>query len=474
MESAASTGTFEAAAADGDATGLVRTLSATVFLQWLGASAIIPMLPVFVRRLGGSDVDAGVVMASFFAAQVLLQYPTGRLADRIGRRPVLIAGLLLFGAASVGFLAPITPADAVLLRALQGAGAGAAGVASLAMISGSVALERRGRAFAAVYGGEIAGLAVGPLVGSVIGARSMWIVFLGSAVLSIVASVAAMRITNPDRGRVGREGTSWARARDRLVVGRAAAGALLAGASLGLTTGVYEICWTLLLVSKGASGLEIGISWTLFAVPFVAVSKPSGWLADHVDRRVLVVGGIGSSALLCASYPFIPSVPVLVVLGATEAMSFAAALPAMQSLLTQGADPAQVGRLQGLFATGQTACTAVAAAAAGAAFAAATWLPFVAVAALVLTVLSLTWLVWRPVSGHVRDASDEAWSSEPIPCPEGAADQLVVQRVPAWIDAVQRPVMGTEQTAVAARSSQSRTSASVVPAGTSATNPRRG
>ena len=298
------------------------------------------MLPVFVRRLGGSDVDAGVVMASFFAAQVLLQYPTGRLADRIGRRPVLIAGLLLFGAASVGFLAPITPADAVLLRALQGAGAGAAGVASLAMISGSVALERRGRAFAAVYGGEIAGLAIGPLVGSVIGAGSMWIVFLGSAVLSIVASVAAMRITNPDRGRVGREGTSWARARDRLVVGRAAAGALLAGSSLGLTTGVYEICWTLLLVSKGASGLEIGISWTLFAVPFVAVSKPSGWLADHVDRRVLVVGGIGSSALLCASYPFIPSVPVLVVLGATEAMSFAAALPAMQSLLTQGADPA--------------------------------------------------------------------------------------------------------------------------------------
>ncbi|MGA8723787.1 MAG: MFS transporter [Acidimicrobiales bacterium] len=474
MESAASTGTLEAAAADGDATGLVRTLSATVFLQWLGASAIIPMLPVFVRRLGGSDVDAGVVMASFFAAQVLLQYPTGRLADRIGRRPVLITGLLLFGAASVGFLAPITPADAVLLRALQGAGAGAAGVASLAMISGSVALERRGRAFAAVYGGEIAGLAVGPLVGSVIGARSMWIVFLGSAVLSIVASVAAMRITNPDCGRVGREGTSWARAHHRLVVGRAAAGALLAGSSLGLTTGVYEICWTLLLVSKGASGLEIGISWTLFAVPFVAVSKPSGWLADHVDRRVLVVGGIGSSALLCASYPFIPSVPVLVVLGATEAMSFAAALPAMQSLLTQGADPAQVGRLQGLFATGQTACTAVAAAAAGAAFAAATWLPFVAVAVLVLTVLSVTWLVWRPVSGHVRDASDEAWSSEPIPGPEGAADQMVVQRAPAWIDAVQRPVMGTEQTAVAARSSQSRTSASVVPAGTSATNPRRG
>jgi MFS transporter, DHA1 family, multidrug resistance protein len=453
------------------ATRLVRTLTATVFLQWLGASAIIPMLPVFVRRLGGSDVAAGVVMASFFAAGVLLQYPTGRLADRIGRRPVLIGGLLLFGAASLGFLAPITPADAVLLRALQGAGAGAAGVASLAMISGSVALERRGRAFAAVYGGEIAGLAIGPLVGSVIGTRSMWIVFMGSAVLSVAASVAALRVTDPRHAVHG--GAGEPRTRERLVLTRAAVGALLAGSSLGLTTGVYEICWTLLLVSKGASGAEIGISWTLFAVPFVLVAKPSGWLADHVDRRLLVVGGIGSSALLCSSYAFIPSVPVLVVLGAVEAMSFAAALPSMQSLLTEGADPAHVGRLQGLFATAQTACTAVAAAAAGAAFATAAWLPFVSVAALVLGILVVTWMVWRPVRGHVQ-AGRDLRSGAPARGPDGALDGLVVQRVPAWTEAVQRPVIGTEQSAVAARSSQPTTSAALASEGTSATSPRRG
>ena len=307
MEPAAAAGTLEAAPADGDATGLVRTLTATVFLQWLGASAIIPMLPVYVRQLGGSDVDAGVVMASFFAAEVLLQYPTGRLADRIGRRPVLIAGLLLFGAASVGFLAPITPADAVVLRALQGAGAGAASVASLAMISGSVALERRGRAFAAVYGGEIAGLAIGPSGRK----HHRRLARCGSSSSARPCSRSWRRSRRcasptPTDGMVGRRGRPGRERRDRLVVGRAAAGALLAGSSLGLTTGVYEICWTLLLVSKGASGLEIGISWTLFAVPFVAVSKPSGWLADHVDRRALVVGGIGSSAALCAVVPVHP------------------------------------------------------------------------------------------------------------------------------------------------------------------------
>ncbi len=68
---------------------LIRVLTLTIFLQWMGASSLIPMLPVYIRRLGGSDALAGVVMASFFAAGVLSQYPIGRLADRIGRRPVL-------------------------------------------------------------------------------------------------------------------------------------------------------------------------------------------------------------------------------------------------------------------------------------------------------------------------------------------------------------------------------------------------
>ena len=167
----------------------------------------------------------------------------------------------------------------------------------------------------------------------------------------------------------------------RVRMNRSMTGALICGAALGLTSGVYDICWTLLLVARGASGLEIGISWTLFAVPFVLAAKPSGWLADHMDRRVLVLAGIGVSTVLCASYPFIHNVPALVLLGASEALGFAAAMPAVQSLLTQGSAPSEVGRIQGLFATSQTACTAVSAAAAGAAFALASWLPFVAVAA---------------------------------------------------------------------------------------------
>ena len=186
---------------------LIRTLTLVAFLQWMGATAIIPMLPVYIRHLGGTVALAGVVMASFFAAGVLSQYPIGRVADRVGRRPVLIGGLVTYGVASVSFLLPISAPAAIALRSLQGVGAGAATVASLALISSSVAVERRGRAFASIYGGELAGMAVGPLVGSVVGIRYMWVMFLASGLLALAACVPASRVRDPHRAhrRPGRD-----------------------------------------------------------------------------------------------------------------------------------------------------------------------------------------------------------------------------------------------------------------------------
>lgn len=108
VDSTVGTGTG-ASPDDGRSRRLIRTLTLTVFLQWMGASAIVPMLPVYIRHLGGTDALAGVVMASFFAAGVLSQYPLGRLADRIGRRPVLIAGLITYGVASFSSSCPSTP-----------------------------------------------------------------------------------------------------------------------------------------------------------------------------------------------------------------------------------------------------------------------------------------------------------------------------------------------------------------------------
>jgi len=413
---------------------LIRVLAATVFLEWLGATSIVPMLPVYIRHLGGTDGLAGLVMASFFAAGVLFQYPVGRLSDRIGRKPVLVGGLIVYSAASFAFLLPIAPAAAIGLRGLQGLGAGASEVAALAMVSGAVAVERRGRAFASIYGAQISGMAVGPLIGAIVGVDQMWVMFLGSGIVCLAACLPASRIAEPAEERARRHARSADEHRvplTRVRWNRSMAGAMVAAAALGLTTGIYDICWTLLMVSRGAAGWQIGVSWTLFAVPFVVAARPSGWLADHMDRRYLVLGGVGLAMVFCAVYPFIPVVPLLMVLGGTEALGFAAALPSLQSLLTQGSDPSEVGRIQGMYGTTQTACTAVSAALAGAAFAYARWLPFLSASVFTAVALTVTAVVWRTVPGHVHptfEAVDMAVDDAP---PSGSAPAAPVGRAGA-------------------------------------------
>ncbi len=391
---------------------MIRSLSATAFLEWLGASVMLPLLPVYLKDRGASTTTVGLVIAAFFAAGVLLQYPAGRLADRIGRRPVLLAGLICFSLASLGLALPLSPELYLVLRFVQGAGTGATTVATLAMIGDAVPLTQRGRGFGSIYASQLAGTAVGPLVGSAVGAWSLSAVFAVGGVVSLAACLplafgALRHVPGPDRtggpGETPAAGTGPAPSTVRRVL----LGALVAAAAFGLTVGVYETCWTLLLEHNGASNWQVGLSWTLFALPFIVMSRPGGWLADHLDRRRLAfLAGVVSLAC-CASYPFVPNLPLLMALAAVEAVAIAVAIPAVQSLLTQSAPAERLGRVQGLFATVETAMVALAAGVSGSLFAAAVWAPFVifaaAGAALVLTLP----VIWAPVAGRLPASVQE-------------------------------------------------------------------
>jgi DHA1 family multidrug resistance protein-like MFS transporter len=368
---------------------------------------MLPLLPLYLKHHGGSDAVVGAVMSAFFAAQLLLQYPAGRLADRIGRVPVLLSGLMVYAVGTLAFWLVANPTVDIVLRGLQGAGAAAVSVSALALISASVPLAERGRAVNSIYAAQLAGLAIGPLIGSLAGLAHMDLVFVAASLASLAAGVPVIlgglegwdaRLRTSSAGRAAATSSS---PRTRLLSDRALTGALIASAALGLVIGVYETCWTLLLNHRGAHDWQIGLSWTLFAVPFVVMARPGGWLADHFDRRWLVLGSLLSSIAFCCSYPFINSLLALLLLGGIEAVGFALVLPAAQSLLTQSVPPADHGRAQGLFGTAETGAIAVSAAAGGALFAIAPWAPFVTGGMAALSLAITLPVVWARVPGRV-------------------------------------------------------------------------
>lgn len=65
----------------------------TVFIDLIGFGIVLPLIPIYSRDFGASELLGGVIMASFSAMQFVFAPFWGRLSDRIGRRPVILIGL---------------------------------------------------------------------------------------------------------------------------------------------------------------------------------------------------------------------------------------------------------------------------------------------------------------------------------------------------------------------------------------------
>lgn len=391
---------------------VVIALSASAFTEWCGATAVIPLLPLYLRHRGASVTLVGITMAAFFAAALLVQYPLGRLSDRIGRRKVQVGGLATYAVASVLFAVAGAPVLALVFRALQGCGAGIVDVANAATIAEVVPASHRGRAFGTFYGSRNVAMAIGPFIGGLAGIAGMKWVFLMAAVASAAAIIPILAFLPSTRPvRVAADAV---RDRLRLWRNRSFLGVAVAFLTVGVVVGVYEVCWSLLLTVNGATPWQVGISWTLFALPFAVMSFPAGWLVDHFDRRYLVAIAVAGSGAFAATYPFLHSVALLIGLGSAEAVLVALGAPAESAQLAQSVPSAELGRAQGAAASAQTAATAVAAGLAGTLFAIHPWVPFLGASAIIFAGAAVIGILWRGVPGRVESNPRQAVRSTSV------------------------------------------------------------
>jgi MFS family permease len=152
------------------------TLMATAFVDMVGLLMILPLLPFYVKTLGGSGIDVlgihfgigiiiGFIVTSFTVAQLLSAPMWGRFSDRVGRRPALLIAL---GASAIAYLIFGFAHSLLVLflsRMVQGAGGGTVGVIQ-AYVADSTDPKDRARALGWLSSATNLGVAVGPVLGS--------------------------------------------------------------------------------------------------------------------------------------------------------------------------------------------------------------------------------------------------------------------------------------------------------------------
>ena len=109
------------------------SLSSVYALRMLGLFMILPVFALYAAELEGvTPALAGLAIGAYGMTQALLQIPAGLLSDRIGRKPVIIGGLLIFALGSLVAASADTILVVIIGRFLQGAGAIAAAIMALA------------------------------------------------------------------------------------------------------------------------------------------------------------------------------------------------------------------------------------------------------------------------------------------------------------------------------------------------------
>lgn len=177
-------------------------LGAVFFLRMLGLFMLIPVLALYVGALGGaSPLLVGVAIGIYGLTQAACQIPLGALSDRIGRRPVIALGLIVFAIGAVIAAAAQHILPVILGRAVQGSGAVSGATLALAADLTRDTQRTKVMAIIGVSIGAAFSLAfvLGPLLNGWFGLRGLFLVTaaLGLAALPVLLFVVPRAAAEP-------------------------------------------------------------------------------------------------------------------------------------------------------------------------------------------------------------------------------------------------------------------------------------
>jgi MFS family permease len=305
----------------------VQVVLASTLLAPLGVPLVAPALPVVRDAFALSDAQASLLVSAYFLVGIVVSPFLGLLADRVGRKRVLVPALVGFSLAGVaGYLAP-DYATLLALRAIQGTAAAALFVTTVTIVGDAFEGAQRN----AILGANVAVLSVGaavfPVVGGALAAVAWNAPFLAYGLALPIALFAAWGLEDvpdgsdvpddPDESSAG-SAASGDQVGDRAGYLRGAArsltpamAGLLAAAFLTeflLFGALITVVPFLLTAAYGLAPLFVGLIVTTSEVGAIASASASGRLAGvFTNGRLIGLGfvsyGFGLVGVYAAPSP---------------------------------------------------------------------------------------------------------------------------------------------------------------------------
>lgn len=294
-----------------------------------------------VGPLGTDEFGAGLVYGAFSLSALLLRPVAGRLADRRGRRPLMVGGCALFGAVMFAHLLAVSVPILIGLRLALGVAEALVFVAAFAAEADLAPEARRGEALTLFSLSLYVGIAIGPLIGeAVLGEDRWWAVWITSGLLAFLAAGLGLLVpeTRPTDGPPSEAGFFHP------------AGVL---PGLVLLTGVLGMAGYFTLMPPFAVN-ELGLEGLrgyllLFGGIVVATRLLGARMVDRVGARKLSGGSMLITAAGLATFWLAPTTTGLAVGTVLLALGVAFTTPSLAALTISRSLPADRGAALGTF-----------------------------------------------------------------------------------------------------------------------------
>jgi MFS family permease len=258
------------------------------FSLFLGHHVSRPLIPLYLITFGASSTVIGAVMAVFTLTATVMRVPIGLLIDRVGRKPFLLYGVILFSAGNLGYIWAPSILLIIPCRILHGLGWSGCTTAVTTIAADIVPQARRGEMMG--YAGIASSLAgaVGPVLGFALFHRYEYPgVFFGAGLFLVLSFLAGVPLAEPARVKsMPRESGRWL---DTIAVKETLHPAI---AVAFLSFGHGGILTFLPIHALQLGMTNPGIWFGVYAACILLSRPVAGPLSDRISRRAVILPGL--------------------------------------------------------------------------------------------------------------------------------------------------------------------------------------
>lgn len=283
---------------------------------------LLPILPIYIQNLGGTQAEIGITIGVFTLSSVLVRPFIGKYTDTHGRKSMLVAGAIIFMVSPFLYMGAFTVFQVLLVRIIHGLGIATFTTSAVTMIADISPDTRRGEAFGAFGLATMVALSGAPAVGDWVYtvfsfSAAFWIGGILGGV-SLVLSVAVKETFHHSKH----------------FIKNSVEKAYMPSIMIFLCTVTYGSIVAFLPFF--ASNIPaFGLYYTAYALSSIAVRLPLGRVSDRIGYNKIIIPGLillsGALILLSQSHTFL----LLIISGIVYGVGFSSVYPTLTALLVE-------------------------------------------------------------------------------------------------------------------------------------------